>query len=237
LSRSQGARPQRDGSAATTEAGCLDDIALVAHPERDIKPDLSPLKPRDSHIWRPAEDGFYVEEPWVAERLFDVERFDGAIHDPCTGFGTIPHAAIKAGLRATAADIVDRSSISPFGKIPRFAIREFLTDDRRWPNTVFNPPFHIVRQFILRALAVTERKVAAVFPLARLPAARWISDTPLRDIWLLTPRPSMPPGHVIAAGEKPQGGRVDFCWLVWDRGYDGPPELRWLHRDGPYRPG
>jgi hypothetical protein len=41
-----------------------------------------------------------------------------------------------------------------------------------------------------------------------------------------------PPGDVIAAGDKPGGGRVDFCWLIFERGYSGFPELRWLHREG-----
>jgi hypothetical protein len=31
--------------------------------------------------------------------------------------------------------------------------------------------------------------VAIIFPTARLNAARWLQDTPLRRIWLLTPRP------------------------------------------------
>jgi hypothetical protein len=25
---------------------------------------------------------------------------------------------------------------------------------------------------------------------------------------------------------------MDFCWLVFERGWEGPAELRWLHRDG-----
>jgi hypothetical protein len=41
----------------------------------------------------------------------------------------------------------------------------------------------------------------------------------------------MPPGHVIARGEKPGGGKMDYCWLVWEIGYEGPPEMRWLRRD------
>jgi hypothetical protein len=65
----------------------------------------------------------------------------------------------------------------------------------------------------------------------RLNAARWLADTPLARVWLLTPRPSMPPGHVIANGEKPGGGSQDFAWLVWEQGYRGKPELGWLRRD------
>jgi len=44
-------------------------------------------------------------------------------------------------------------------------------------------------------------------PVACLNAAHWLQGTPLRRISLLTPRPSMPPGHIIAAGSKPGGGQ------------------------------
>jgi hypothetical protein len=76
------------------------------------------------------------------------------------------------------------------------------------------------------------RKVAMIFPTQRLNAAHWLRETPLARVWLMTPRPSMPPGYTIAAGEKPGGGKVDFCWLVWTKGRVGPPDLRWLRRDG-----
>ncbi len=72
--------------------------------------------------------------------------------------------------------------------------------------------------------------IAAV-PVGRLNAAHWLKGTPLARVWLMTPRPSMPPGHVITRGEKPGGGKVDFCWLVWTRGRTAPAEMRWLRRD------
>jgi hypothetical protein len=71
-----------------------------------------------------------------------------------------------------------------------------------------------------------------VFPTARLNAAHWLKGTPLRRVWMMTPRPSMPPGHVIARGEKPGGGKMDYCWLVWEQGHEGAAEIQWLRRDG-----
>ena len=67
----------------------------------------------------------------------------------------------------------------------------------------------------------------------RLNAAHWLQAMPLRHIYLLTPRPSMPPGKWIAAGNKPGGGTQDFCWLLFERDYEGEPQIRWLHRDTP----
>jgi hypothetical protein len=40
----------------------------------------------------------------------------------------------------------------------------------------------------------------------------------------------MPPGESILRGEKPQGGRFDFAWLVFDQGFVGCPTMVWLHR-------
>jgi hypothetical protein len=41
----------------------------------------------------------------------------------------------------------------------------------------------------------------------------------------------MPSGYVIARSEKPGGGKVDFAWLLFERGYVGRAEMAWLHRD------
>lgn len=182
-----------------------------------------------AHIWEREEHEHYVEPQWCSQRLFEVEQFDGAIIDPCCGFGRIPEAAKNAGYIIGASDIVDRGY-----KSPAFHTCDFLTDQRRpfASNIVCNPPFDIFEKFARHALEVTTGKVAMIWLVPRLNAARWLSGTPLRRIWLLTPRPSMPPGHVISAGQKPGGGTQDFAWLVWERGYQGKPELGWLHRDG-----
>jgi hypothetical protein len=188
---------------------------------------------RKSHIWEREANEHYVEPAWCSARLFEEEDFGVYIHDPACGFGTIVCEAVKAGMTATGSDIVDRGFDGAEKQ------QDFLTADIRRTNIVTNPPFNLAPQFALRALGYTQCKVAIIFPTACLNAANgvkgkyWIAGTPLRRVWLMTPRPSMPPGEYIAAGQKPGGGRVDFCWLVWEHGYRGAPELRWLHRDAP----
>ena len=98
-------------------------------------------------------------------------------------------------------------------------------------NIVCNPPFDIFEQFANKALEIARRKVAMIWLVRRLNAARWLEQTPLVRVLLLTPRPSMPPGHTITAGKKPGGGTQDFCWLIWDHAHIGKPELGWLRRD------
>jgi hypothetical protein len=182
------------------------------------------LRSRDSHIFERVEDDWYVEPPWCSRRLFEVESFTGTIWDPACGGGNIPEAAKQAGYAVHASDIADRG-------YPGSYCLDFFKSGARHAAIVCNPPYSIGGKFVRHALTLAD-KVAVIFPLARLNAAHWIHATPLRRVWLLSPRPSMPPGRVIAAGLKPGGGRVDFCWLVFERGYGGTPELRWLYRDG-----
>ena len=66
-------------------------------------PDRRPLA---AHIWAKEEHGFYIEPQWCSERLFEVEKFNGAIWDPACGIGRVAEAARRAGYRAIATDMV-----------------------------------------------------------------------------------------------------------------------------------
>ena len=153
-----------------------------------------------------------------------VEPFAGLIWDPAAGSGTIPRAARAAGSSNFASDIADHGC----GLRQDFLIASAPAEAF---DIVTNPPFRLARAFVERALTLGATKTAVIFPTARLNATRWLEPLPLAKIYLLTPRPSMPPGEVIDRGERPGGGRTDFAWLVFNRGHCGPPELRWLHRD------
>lgn len=180
----------------------------------------------NAHVWEREANEHYVEPAWCSARLFQEEQFIGGVYDPCCGFGTIVIEALKAGKHAYGSDLVQRGWDST--RTPH----DFLSGyDEQHDNIVCNPPFNIAGRFAVHALKLAQRKVALVFPTARLNGAHWLKDTPLKTIWLLTPRPSMPPGYVIAAGEKPGGGKMDFCWIVFEHGFSGVPELRWLRRN------
>ena len=185
------------------------------------------MKPKLAHIFDRETHEHYVEPEWCSKRLFEVEKFAGAVWDPCCGFGRIPDAARERGNLTWASDIVGRGYQHLDG------VLDFLESTRCHGNIVCNPPFDKFKEFALHALEIAERKVAMIWLVPRLNAARWLQDTPLARVWLLTPRPSMPPGHVISAGGKASGGTQDFAWLVWDKGRPEIklPTMHWLQRD------
>jgi hypothetical protein len=73
-------------------------MALLDQQVARTFPTTRPLKPLRAHLWAAEPDAHYVEPLWVPRRLFDVERFTSAIHDPAVGFGTVVRAAGRAGL-------------------------------------------------------------------------------------------------------------------------------------------
>jgi hypothetical protein len=195
--------------------------------------------PRHSHIFKRESHGFYVEPSWVSIRLFAVEDFGATgarILDPACGWGRILQAAKLAGFTVVGSDIVDRrNDFGAFTQFP-FTICDFLARSpigSAW-SVVCNPPFDHSEAFCDRALKIATYKVAVLVPLRRLPAARWLRQLPLETIYLLTPRPSMPPGAWIAGGGKVGNGIADFVWLVFNLQMPAgrEPRLRWLQRRG-----
>lgn len=182
--------------------------------------------PINAHAWQREANEHYVEPEWCSRRLFEEETFFPDIWDPCCGFGTIPKAAGAAGISARGTDLIDR------GYDDLECMQDFLAVEVALSlNIVCNPPFNIAGRFARKALDLGAEKIAMIFPTARLNAAHWLHGTPLARVWLMTPRPSMPPGHTITRGDKPGGGKMDFCWLVWVTGHEGAAELQWLRRD------
>jgi hypothetical protein len=188
-------------------------------------------RPKNTHIFDKEEYDCYVEPHWCSVRLFEAEQFPGLVHDPFCGTGRVVSAARAAGYDVRATDIVD------YGYAGLDEVKDFLTIDNIGPDTslVSNPPFE--DEILQHVIDLDPIKAAMIWPLARLVAAgEWLSRAPLAHIWMLTPRPPMPPLSYIQAGFKPEGGRVEHCWLVFARGHHKLRTIGWLPRDPEYIP-
>jgi hypothetical protein len=193
----------------------------------------SPTKSRALHKskrnkkWKRHPQDWYVEPSWSTNMLFAAEKFEGRVWDPAAGIG--PHPDAGTSCRARGRGERHR------GPRLRRSRRNFLRAGRaQAPNIVCNPPFKIAREFVKRALELADARLRSCC----LPPgctgqtrSRWLASTPLRRVYFLAPRPSMPPGPVVMAGHEPSNGLSDFAWFVWHKGYDGAPEIRWLRRD------
>lgn len=159
---------------------------------------------RDDYDW-------YIEPDWCVELLIQKVSFDGPIHDPACGSGTIPQVLKDHGWAATGSDIVDRG----YG----YRCTDFLAEEILYDNIVTNPPYRQAAAFVKRALQVCRGKVAMIVRLDFLAAQRrnrsLFTPYPPVLVIVLSRRPSMPPGWLPEVEAK--GGQHDYCWIVWDR--------------------
>lgn len=198
---------------------------------------------KDAGIWARHPEDYYVEPDWCSERLFQTVNFEGTVVDPACGSGRIVRAGRRH--REHAAKVGDKRITQVLGydivkrcKECHDETEDFLTTDYETDNIVSNPPFIHCKKpdfaFVRKALATADRKVALLLPLPWMTGAdkgRFLEDSPLAQVLVITPRPSMPPGPVIEAGENPGGGTEDFAWFIWDHAHKGAPTLGWLNRD------
>jgi hypothetical protein len=182
---------------------------------------------RAAHDW-------YVGPRWCVEQLADAVDFAGhSIWDPCAGGGTIPNTFRDRGFTTYASDVVTRWD---FGDGIHDATGEcaplFVPPGVRL-SIVTNPPFKMAEQIARRMLALADHRVCVLQQLSFLASAaryRLFTEFPPSDVLILSRRPSMPPGAMIAEmGAKAfKGGTTDFCWIVWTKSHDRETRMRWL---------
>lgn len=191
---------------------------------------MAVIREKLAHLWERDPYDWYVEPFECSAALFQLEKFEGEVWDPACGMGRIVMEARAAGLTAVGSDIVSRSDICAAES--DFLARSYQPDFR---NIVMNPPFGLAEEFVREAIRIVPRggKVAVILPLVWVSGFSskrdWLPSSPLRTLYPISPRPSMPPGKVIEAGIRPGNGTKDFAWLVWQNGYLGEASVRFMN--------
>ena len=185
---------------------------------------------------------WYVEQQWVTEALIKVQDSHWAtVWDPACGQGSVLKAVDAFGVPTWSTDIQFRGHAASgiFYEIDFVGDLDFVRSAApvgRY-TIVSNTPYSYVKgileAFVRRAMELDAETVAFLMPIGRQAGenrhALW-SEFPPTQIWIMSERPSMPPGAQIAAlGDKAyKRGRLDFMWVVWDRRNPAKPgETKW----------
>lgn len=167
---------------------------------------------------------YYATPPIATQALLGVEDFDRRILEPCCGEGHISKVLESQGHRVFSYDLVDRG----YGE----GGKNFLQRTKPFKGDIItNPPYSLALPFINKALDLIGEgsKIAFLLKLGFLSGKSrqtlW-KTAPPRRIYVFTTR--------IRCGRngdlsKVRGGAVDFAWFVWEKGYEGPPEIYWLY--------
>ena len=190
----------------------------------------APPKGKKRHPW-----DWYVEEQWVTHRLLDFAPIEADVTflDPCCGGGNIVMALRDRGHTAFGMDMFDRGAPHFLGTHDFIGRERTILEAHPALSIIFNPPFScqdgairrgLAERFIRRALEVATHQVVALLPLKWLGSEGRVrlfteeATAPI-GVWVLTERPSMPPGDQIEElGDLAfERGKIDYVWILWDK--------------------
>ncbi len=166
------------------------------------------------------ESDFYATPVEATEELLRREKFEGSIWEPACGDGAISRTLNLWGYSEVySSDIVDR------GYTPAEVPLDFLTCmTRNTHNIITNPPFSLGTEFTIHALNCATRKVAIFNKLSFLEGIerkkKLYSLNMLRTVYVFSKR--------VSFGTGTKGGMMAFAWFVFDKSYNGKPQLEWI---------
>ena len=174
------------------------------------------------------ENDYYATPPESTQALLNVLELNGSILEPACGEGHISEV-LKSNYpnsEIVSTDLVDRGYGS--GGI------DFLEHiyDRTFTNVITNPPFKYMREFVEKALEISDEKVMMFGKIQFLEGQRrkdFLENSPLKYVYVFSERQNpMRNGSPVDENGKKWSSTMCFAWYVWEKGYQGEPVVRWL---------
>lgn len=165
---------------------------------------------------------YYGTNPKCVEALLERERFQNRIWEPCSGHGNISKTLKAKGFGVRSTDVFD------YGEQDEIA--DFLAFDGEWDGDIItNPPYCLAEEMAKKAIESVRpgAKIAMFLRLQFLEGqSRYdgiFSKNPPKAVYCFPKR------QVCSAKDDfTEGSAVAYCWIVWEKGYEGDPALRWL---------
>ena len=173
---------------------------------------------------------YYATSPIATELLCEIETFSKDILEPCCGEGHISKVLIDHGYNVESMDLIDRG----FGKggVDFLKYNEVVDKD-----IVTNPPYSMAQEFVEHAMEIITdgHKVAMFLKLSFLEGQsrhKMFERYPPKTVWVSSARLGCAKNGEFKIGKNGQptiASAVAQAWFVWEKGFQGIPEVRWFN--------
>lgn len=165
---------------------------------------------------------YYATEPKAVELLLQKEKFSSIILEPSCGEGHISRVLLDNGYAVKSSDLIDRG----FGEV-----KDFFEVDEFCGDIITNPPYKVALDFVKHSLDIIPEgnKVAMFLKLQFLEGKarkEFYKENPPKKIYVASGRL-----HCAKNGkfEEFKSSAVAYAWFVWEKGYQGSPEIDWIN--------
>jgi len=175
-------------------------------------------------------DDFYATSPIGTFALLKKEAFNKKIWEPACGSGHISNVLLSKGYEVFSTDLFDRG----YG----FHGLDFLGDEAKGYagkyDIITNPPYKYAEQFCLRAIELCNHKVAMLMRILFLEGIQRYNNLfsvfPPTKVYVFSFRLQNAKNGEFKKYEK-TGSAQGYAWYIWEKGYNGKTELRWMEPD------
>ena len=164
---------------------------------------------------------FYSTDPKAINYLLKYEKFNNKIWECACGNGNLSKRLERFGYDVTSTDLVYRG----FGR----GNIDFLKCHKKFDGDIItNPPYKYATEFVLKALKLSNQKVAMFLKIQFLETQkRWLQLFklyPPSTIYVFVKRINCYRND----DRSIKGSAVCYAWFVWDKEYTGETRVRWI---------
>ena len=168
-------------------------------------------------------DDYYATDPIAIDKLLEVEKPHRFIWECACGGGHLSERLTERGYR---------------GYAKQHLVLDFLKQEQRLfsfkHDILTNPPYKYATEFVLKALELLPEgcKCYMFLKLTFLEGKRryieLFRDTPPRSVYVFSERVLCAKNAEFDRMREGGGSAVAYAWFVWQKGYTGTTEVRWI---------
>ena len=170
---------------------------------------------------RQAND-LYCTNPIAVQMLLDKEKFNENVWECCYGLGHISRTLQDNGYKVRKSDIINYTNEDDI------EIIDMLTYDKPYDGDIItNPPYKYSTEIAEKCLELSSGKVALYSSLTFLATQKrkpLFEKYPPKTVYIMSKRISC----AKEGNFNNVNGAIDYCWVVWDKNYNGSTEIVWI---------
>ena len=176
------------------------------------------------------ENDYYATPSEATIDILNREDLGNSILEPACGQGHISKTILSCpaynNIKIISTDLIDRG----YGQ----GGIDFLTYNynETFDTIITNPPFKYAKEFAEKALAIVNKKVIMFIKIQFLEGQSrklFLQNSPLKTIYVFSRRINpLRNGNELDENGKKWCSTMCFAWFVWENGYKGNPEVKWI---------
>jgi hypothetical protein len=177
-------------------------------------------------------DDYYATDPIAIDKLLTVEQPNILIWECACGGGHLSERLIDKGYIVYSTDIKDR------GYNRQSCVDDFLKQTTKLHISNFdiltNPPYKYAKEFVLKALDLLAdgAKCYMFLKLSFLEGQKRYKELfekyPPKTVYVFSERVMCAKNAEFERMREGGGSAVAYAWYVWQKGYKGTTELKWI---------